>query len=195
MSVPATAVYNGGIATTPDGAVYVQHTDGATQANPTFTGTGGSGYPIILAQSWAAVSGAADTNENTLATITVPANAMGANGRLRIQTQWTFTNNANNKTVRIRFSGAAGTQYLVNTSASVAGILQATTTIANRGATNSQIGASTLVAATTFGVNGTASTTSAVDTTAATTLVITAQKATGTDTMTLDGYTVELIKP
>lgn len=37
MSVPATAVYNGGIACTPDGAVYVQHTDGATMANPTFT--------------------------------------------------------------------------------------------------------------------------------------------------------------
>jgi hypothetical protein len=39
VSVPATAVYNGGIACTPDGAVYVQMVDGGTQANPTFTGT------------------------------------------------------------------------------------------------------------------------------------------------------------
>jgi hypothetical protein len=38
MAVPATAVYIGGLACTPDGAMYVQMVDGATQANPTFTG-------------------------------------------------------------------------------------------------------------------------------------------------------------
>jgi hypothetical protein len=38
MAVPATAVYRGGFALTPDGALYVQMVDGATSANPTFTG-------------------------------------------------------------------------------------------------------------------------------------------------------------
>lgn len=39
MAVPATAVYNAGVATTPDGAVYVQHTSGALIDSPIFTGT------------------------------------------------------------------------------------------------------------------------------------------------------------
>jgi hypothetical protein len=163
-------------------------------ANPTFTGTGGSGYPIILAQSSAAVSGAADTNENALATITVPAGAMGVNGRLRITALWTVNNNANAKTARIRFSGASGTEYTSLNLASQASFSQQTY-IANRGAANSQVGPANNQTFGGWAATGTAVTTSAVDTTAATTVVISGQKATAGDTMTLESYLVELIKP
>ena len=44
--------------------------------------------PIILAQSAVAVSKTGDTNEATLASITIPAGAMGANGSLRLTTVW-----------------------------------------------------------------------------------------------------------
>jgi hypothetical protein len=148
----------------------------------------------VLAQSWAAASGAADTNENALATITVPPGAMGLNGVLRISTLWTTTNNANAKTLRIRFSGAAGTQYF---SQNVASSLATGTIhlIANRGVANSQVGYPAGSAATVYGPSGNGVVTSAVDTAAATTIVISCQKATAGDTITLEGYTVELIKP
>src|SRR5712664_2587326 len=94
----------------------------------------------ILCKSAVAVSAPADTNEDTLATCTVPANAMGANGVLRIRTRWSATNNANNKIVRSRFSGGAGTTFGAIT-LSGWGYQQLEVTISNRNATNSQEGA------------------------------------------------------
>jgi hypothetical protein len=145
----------------------------------------------ILGTSAVAVSGAADTNENILATITIPAGAMGPNGRLRIQTGWTVTNSANNKVLRVRFSGIGGTIFYgatVTTSASVEDVRS----IHNRGVTNSQAcfqgGAS-------FGSSSSAYGTSSVDTSVATTVVITGQKATAGETLTLESYLVELILP
>ena len=100
MSVPATAVWIGGIACTPDGAVYVQMVDGATSANPTFTGTadfstadrikGGvrvildSGIPLIKASSGSIGNNGALTALTALpftyasAYIHVPAGAIAA---------------------------------------------------------------------------------------------------------------------
>lgn len=151
------------------------------------------GIPSLLAQSFAAVAVPADTTEDTLATITVPANALGANGRLRILTFWSFTNNANTKTVRLRLGSAAGT---------VIGAAQAFSTqinalvlgeVWNLSATNSQqtlIQSHTTASAGAIGVS-----TAAIDTTAATSVVITGQKAVSTDTFTLVGYSIELTKP
>lgn len=154
-----------------------------------------SRYPRgrILAASAVPVSGAGDTNENALATITVPAGAMGLNGRLRISTWWTVTGSGNNKTMRHRFSAIGGTAY--------GAFVQTTNTnfkwiteIANRGAANSQFGDDG-----NGGGGWTPSTsafvTSSVDTSAATTLVITGQKASAGETLTLESYLVELIIP
>ena len=142
----------------------------------------------ILAQSAVAVSGAEDTAENTLATITIPANALGANGSIAIITSWTFTNSANLKTLRARFSGGAGSIYM-----SFAITTQATTQaqfiISNRNSASSQVGGTTGGNATGgWGVSTGAIVTSAIDTTAQTTIVITGQKALGTETITLERY-------
>lgn len=153
----------------------------------------GVGPEIVLAKSGAAISTPADTTEDTLVTVTVPANAMGANGFLRITTLWTFTSSGNNKTPRIRFSGAAGTIYMNPVFTTTVGLSQITV-IANRNATNSQIG---FASAATNGGLGTSSAsanvTSAVDTTAASSVVITGQKASAGETLTLESYLVELI--
>lgn len=153
---------------------------------------GQAGTGTVIAQSYVAVSGAADTNENTLATITIPANTLGANGAVRVTLGYSFTSNANVKTFRARFSGASGTIYLtraVSTQTNETGWI----VIGNRNSVSSQVGAYSTINASGTAVSG--QTTSAVDTTAATTIVITAQKATGSDTVTLEFYTVEVIKP
>lgn len=151
----------------------------------------GSSYPTyILAQSGTAVSGAADTNENTLATITVPANAMGPNGQLRIWTDWTWSNTADDKTARIRFSGASGTIFLTVLGTTSVG-LAAITLISNQN--NAAVQRGGITGSGPFAVRTAAAVTAAVDTTAATTIVITGQKETGTDTLTLDRYVVEVL--
>lgn len=156
-------------------------------------GTGVTGVVSLLAQSWAAVSCPADTSEDTLATISVPANTLGANGSLRITTHWSFTSSANTKTMRVRFSGAAGATYF-QINGTTQQFYTVTTTIANRNATNSQGGNSAFVtAAASAGLQSTSALTSAVDTTATTSVVISGQKALGSETMTLEGYTVEVI--
>lgn len=145
----------------------------------------------ILGQSAVAASVGAVTTEATLATITVPASAMGANGRLRIRAFFTTNNNANNKTVRVRFSGASGTIFAVATFSTITDS-QIECHIANRNATNSQIGN----ALNSYGASAEtgAAQTGAIDTTAATTVVITGQKANSGDTITLESYSVELMR-
>lgn len=157
--------------------------------------TGGSGVPVLLAQSFVAITApAADTSEQTLATITVPANTLGANGALRITTYWTHTNSVNNKTLRIRYSGGAGTAFL-NAAVTSTATSQIGTVIANRGATNSQVGGIFSTVTSTFGTSANTPITAAVDTTAATTVVIMCVKALGSETITLEGYSVEFVKP
>lgn len=164
---------------------------GRVIASPTLAGNRiGVAYPI--AQSFSVVTAPADTNEDTLATITVPANAMGANGMLRVTAMWAYTSSANNKTLRIRYSGGSGTAFFQTTQTTNAG-MSATILIANTNVTNAQIGYID-ASSTTFGGAIVTRPTAAVDTTAATTVVITGTKASAGETMQLVGYCVELIR-
>ena len=71
--------------------------------------------------------------------ITLPAGAMGPNGVLRITTLWSYTNSANNKTLRVRLGGLSGTAFQANVvTASNIGVMQRT--IQNRNSQASQIG-------------------------------------------------------
>jgi hypothetical protein len=145
----------------------------------------------VLAKSAVSVSHTGDTSETTLATITVPANAMGPNGVLRITTQWSYTNSANNKTMFVKFGGAAGTAYLqctATTTASHRDVRQ----IANVNATNSQKGNASAATAGGHGITTGAVVTSARDTTAAQDITIRGQLGNSGETVTLEAYTVEL---
>jgi hypothetical protein len=166
------------------------HTNGAT--------LGGRGLAqriptaFILCKSYVQSAAPGDTNEDTLFTCTVPANALGANGGLRVHTIWSHTNSGNNKTLRVRFSGASGTQYLaaVITTTNTSSVM---TFIGNRNATNSQIGGIFSTVTSSFGTTTNGGVTSAVDTTAATSLVATCQKASGGESCALEAIVVELI--
>lgn len=153
---------------------------------PIVAGSAGSGTQTGTAQ------------EIILATIAIPANAMGLNGVLTIEAAWSYTNSANVKTLRTRLGatglGATGTIY---------GALAPTTTnvsndrrrIQNRGATNSQVGTMSSGSGSSGGGWGTGAAvlvTSALDTTAASEIVLTGQLATSTETMTLEAYLVTL---
>jgi hypothetical protein len=153
-------------------------------------GTGTTGLPTLLAQSWVAVATPADTTEDTLATITVPAGLIGANGAIRIKGRFSFTNNANNKTVRIRYSGGAGT-LILNKTYTTQLLVSFDLIMSNSNSPSSQV-----VTATGFDGGGGVfvfTTTAAIDTTASTSLVFTGTKASAGDSLTLDGYTIEVV--
>jgi hypothetical protein len=146
----------------------------------------GGGY-IVLGSRAVAVSHTGNTTETTLATVVVPAGAMGANGALRVWTLWSHTNGANNKTLRVKLSTTAFVA-IVNTSTAT---FQDLVTVMNRNSASSQL-SHAAAQATRFGASTSAVTTGSVDTSSAQNLTITGQLATGSDSVTLEGYSVEL---
>lgn len=142
----------------------------------------------VLAQSAVAVSHTGDTSQTTLATVTIPANSMGKNGRLRITTVWSYTNSGNNKSLRISFGGTNYLSSNVTTSASI----QDQRTISNRNDTASQVGLTSTVGG--FGSSSASPVTSTVDTTSDVPLLFTGQLASSGETVTLESYLVELIR-
>lgn len=156
---------------------------------------------IVLAASSAAVNApSSDTNENILATITIPANLMGLNGQVDIVSFWTMTNSVNNKTFNTRIGGIGGTIMGANIFTTQT-IFRDHVIISNRGAANSQVSSKSNAqegnnAGSIGPLGGTnAFQTAVIDTTAATTIVLTATKATGTETVTLESYRAVLILP
>jgi len=124
------------------------------------------------------------TAEEILHTWTIGANELPSTGRLRVQFFVETNNNANVKRFRVRAGGIGGTEYFnVNLNNSV-GTQVITVDIYANGATNSQVGYG-LVGVTRSGSTTTAKVTSAVNTTGSWTVVLTSQKATGTDTVTV----------
>lgn len=150
------------------------------------------GLPVVLGMSAVAVSCPADTNEDALATVTVAANAMGLNGRVRVTSQWTFAGAGGNKTPRVRFGGAGGTAYVATALNNANTVVKLVTEFANRGAANSQHGGTVIHNNDpALGYVPTA-TTGAIDSSAASSVYISGQKAAGADTLTLESYLVEL---
>ena len=143
----------------------------------------------IICISGAQVSAPADTAENILATCSIPANALGANGMLEISSLWSVTNSANTKTLRVRFSGISGTIFQSFTATTI-GSINALVAVSNRNATNSQVSSATIV--TSYGTTSAAVITGAVDTTAATTVVLTCLKASAGETCALERYFVRI---
>lgn len=130
-----------------------------------------------------------ETAEQFGPTITVPANALGANGHIRVYMGTEGTASPNNKTFNLRYSGSGGNAAVGQAGNGNFMALQGT--IGNRGLANSQVaygfGASS---ATTF-FSGRS--TSSVDTTAATTIVIGIAHATATDNAQVNDFTIEVM--
>lgn len=131
------------------------------------------------------------TAEEALATVAIPAGAMGPNGILKVTALWSFTNSANDKTLRVRLGGILGSVFMarvLTTNLSE----QTVTMIRNRNAQNSQVGFQT-AAGTFFGPSSNNVVTAAVDTSAAVDLVISGQLETAAERVTLEAYQVEVL--
>jgi len=109
---------------------------------------------------------------------------MGANGVIVVRSKWDYTNSANSKTIRVRLGGSQLGGFVATTSASF-GLY---TDICNRNSESAQVGANSSG----FGGATGNTWTSTIDTSADTTLTLTAQKATGTETITMLGVSVLL---
>lgn len=193
----------GTTALTSDGATGIATLSGSLAL--TTGGVGGAGArttasqlaaPFVIARAGAAVTIPADTNEDTVLDVTVPASALGTSGYLRYSLKFFITNNANAKTIRGRFSTITGTVVFAYTVTSF-GAVVIIGEMWNTGSAGAQLSYSTgrLNNSGAITVLAQDAQASAIDTTAATHFVVTCQKGTAGDTMRLDGYLVELIGP
>jgi hypothetical protein len=143
---------------------------------------------IVLAQSSVPKSHSGDTSEFTLATITIPAGAIGANGRVEVKAEFSYPSSTNSKTFKVKFggttvfSGGAGT----TTSDTVSAY------IANRGVSAQRYSAMHVNSAGTLATGTTPAGTAAVNTTGSVDIVITGTLASAAETLNLESYQVIL---
>lgn len=152
----------------------------------------GQGPIQVLHNSAVQSSVTGTVSETTLRTVTIPTGTMAANDVLHIRHFWTCTNSANNKQFIIKLNGTAGTAFY-NVGQTAITINTGQTIIANRNATNSQVG---LNSGNTNGFNTSTSTlvTSAIDMTASVDLLFRAQLTNTGETISLEYSCVELIR-
>lgn len=142
-----------------------------------------------LARQTAKLSWTGDTAETILLTVNVPP--LGANSYMDLCSLWSYTNNANTKTLRIRLGGIGGTVLMQLAATTTASLTDIGRKILNRGATNSQV--SHVLNA--FGSTSSgAAATSAIETNAGTTLVFTVQLGNAADTASLEYAVVNLVR-
>jgi hypothetical protein len=154
-----------------------------TYPNPLVSTSGGFPIAQVIAQSGTSASVTNTTAETTLATVSIPANAVGANGRIRVTMGWSTAATASH-TLRVRLAGNAMMSVV---SSSISYVLECD--IVNQNSQQSQVALPIGVVS-----SGTATqVTSAVNLTQAQTLTITAAPGATTETVTLYWYSVEIL--
>lgn len=145
-----------------------------------------TGY--VVAQSAVASPVTGTVTETTLATITIPANAIGPNGQVEIDFLFSGTSSANTKTYRVKFGGTTVFQTAPTTNSSI----RAAVNVSNRNAANSQVAFPT-GSTSGFGASSSSPITPAIDTTSAVNITITAELGNSGETATLERYLVRVI--
>ena len=148
----------------------------------------------IGALSGAQASHTGNTTETVLATITIPAGTLGANGAFRLWWTNDGTNSANTKTFRVRINGLGSTVLFSSGGLKTSTVVNYFLNCSNRNSASSQIawgGGNCFV-------NGGASSSLKTDTintgTTALNVVITVQLANSAETGTLEYYMLEYTK-
>lgn len=144
---------------------------------------------IVLASSAVAQSHTGNTDETALASLSIPAGLIGPNGTLVISGKFSHPISSNVKTMRVNLASTTLCQVAASASN---GTLAFEWRISNRNSESSQLGHFTG----NTGVGGSAASfnTGTVDTSQAQTLAITAQLSSGAETITLEGYSIELLR-
>jgi len=168
-------------------------------ANGGTNATGGRGAATNLSlvytvcRSGAASTLTGTTAETVVATCTIPANALGANGCFTVWTVWSETVSDTTGAIITRYaatSGTGGTEIQANQlSNALYTSFSSLTHVCNLNATNSQ---ATFLGLSFFGPAATALGSSAVDTTASSVISIDARPGSVSDTFTLVDYSVTL---
>lgn len=148
----------------------------------------------ILDQGAVAIPHTGDTAEFVDVTVTIPAGTMGANDALEVTTLWSFSSSTNSKAFKVRLGGTGGTQYL-NASRNTTGEItaQMVQIIRNRNSVSSQVGYA-FGATASYGVSTGSIVTSSVNMANAQDLVISCQLANSGETITLEAYSVKLVR-
>lgn len=152
-----------------------------------FNGELAEGKVRVLAKSGVRSSHTGDTNETTLATIPLPGGMLGPNGYLEFDVQWFATDNANNKTLKVKLGGT--TLWSVTFASQEQ--LRINRLLFNRNAENSQV-MFALGSINSFAQSPASVSTFAIDTSEDQDLTITAQLADGGDTVAVDCYAVRV---
>lgn len=164
-------------------------TTAGTVYNSTWDGTGvpTAGTTTAFSTTGPGAFTGISSGEITVATITVPAGAMGPNGKFRAELALFHNTAAGNKIFRVNF-GATAVSATASTNQTSYGLVE----VSNLGVAGSQRGVFALPAA----GSGTLLTTvyPAANTANAVTVTFTLEKATATNHAILDGATVLLVK-
>lgn len=142
----------------------------------------------VLGQSAVAAAHTGTIVDATLRSFTIPGNTLGPNGALRITSLWSMTNSVNSKSAKI----SIGATDFAAVPVVSGGSLQLETIIRNRGATNSQVAFNPTGAASS-GSAAAAPLVAAIDTTVDQVLMFKGILAVGTETITLEGFIVEIL--
>ncbi len=126
------------------------------------------------------------TSATTLATITIPASLIGANGKVKFYPLWSNTNNANTKTLRVFLGATIMYTAAVQNSVHNSGLL----ILRNFNSETTQRMSSGMAAGLGSTTGSIAATT--IDTTVPVTVSVTGQLANSADTMTLEGLFLEI---
>jgi len=135
----------------------------------------------------AAVSVTGTTAETTLLSFTVKGGLVGANGKMKIWPLLSMTNNVNGKTIRLKMDG----NVIYGNTRVLESHIQFLTVVRNTSSQSSQkLSAGITVG---LGTSTAAITTLAVDTSADFNISVTGQLANAADSITLDGFFLEII--
>ena len=155
-------------------------------------------FSYVLVADGADATSPADTLDNTLKSVSIPANSLGANGRIRVYCIVKSTGTNNTKTYRIKFG--ATTLFSFVDGATSESRYEFNLNIFNRNLTNSQYAwfmypyNNAAANTDTFASISRHWNTSAIDTTSAQTLAVTGQLANSLDSIIISGFYVEILR-
>ena len=137
----------------------------------------------VLGASAVAVSCASTAVDEVLASFTIPAGTLGVNSIIEIAPLWSYTNSANNKTLKVKIGGVTVYGPARTTTERCSPLLA----FQNRNSLTSQIQS---IDGGYFATSTGATPTTTIDFSVNVTVQITGQRASGADTLTLECYRV-----
>lgn len=150
-----------------------------------------SGTYLLARDTQSGAYAPSNTSENVILSVPIPPNLIGPSGSIKITAHWSVTSNANNKTLRVRINGIAGTILCEQVLSTGNAGCTFNTQITNDTAATAQNSISWIFVRAATPSLANYNSYSTADTTALTTLDFTAQKAVAGDTVLVYAWLIE----